>query len=77
MTEKSTTNTFNDIDSIRKLITKLLNGNTSPADFRLEVMKYNSTTVTRLFRDTFFKFSSDFREKVTDIFKKYFFQSIL
>ncbi len=60
-------------DNISKLLQALLTGGIEASDFRLEISLFSQTMVKNLFRDSLPRFSSNLRDKFTNIFAKYFF----
>jgi len=60
-------------DNISKLLQALLTGGIEASDFRLEISQFSQTMVKNLFRDSLPRFSSNLRDKFTNIFTKYFF----
>lgn len=57
------------------LISSLLDGAIEVSDFRLSIGHFSKTKVTNLFRDSFPKFSSGVKSKITDVFIRYFFSN--
>ena len=57
------------------LISSLLDGAIEVSDFRLSICHFSKTKVTNLFRDSFPKFSSGIKSKITDVFIRYFFSN--
>ncbi len=57
------------------LISSLLDGAIEVSDFRLSISHFSKTKVTNLFRDSFPKFSSGVKTKITDVFTRYFFSN--
>jgi len=57
------------------LISSLLDGSIEVRDFRLSIGHFSKTKVTNLFRDSFPKFSSGVKSKITDVFTRYFFSN--
>ena len=59
--------------SISQLIDSLMRGEICPSDFGVAINKYSQTMTRNLFRDSFPKFNSNLRLKITDVFIRYFF----
>ena len=57
------------------LISSLLDGAVEVSDFRLSIGLFSKTKVINLFRDSFPKFSSGVKSKITDVFNRYFFNN--
>ena len=57
------------------IISSLLDGAIEASDFRLSIGHFSKTKVTNLFRDSFPKFSSGVKSKITDVFIRYFFSN--
>ncbi|MHA1344876.1 MAG: hypothetical protein ACTSVO_08315 [Candidatus Heimdallarchaeaceae archaeon] len=57
------------------LISSLLDGAIEASDFRLLIGYFSKTKVTNLFRDSFPKFSSRVKSKITDTFNRCFFSN--
>ncbi|MBY8999305.1 MAG: hypothetical protein KGD64_00115 [Candidatus Heimdallarchaeota archaeon] len=60
-------------DKESSLISSLLEGASEVSDFRLAINQFSKTKVTNLFRDSFSKFSSGVKAKITVTFNRYFF----
>ena len=60
----------------QSLISQLLSGAIEVSDFRLAIVQLSKSKITNLFRDSFPKFTSGLKSRITSLFSRYFFNDL-